>query len=120
MEDFEEFFEYGEEDLFFYMLENGYLVMAGLDKNNEPLYRMTQKMIEDFPDLFHEHMSFTNELIFDLWTKGFVEVSMDDEAKWRILPNEKTFKFKDHEEELTDEEWLLMEEINDMIDLDNP
>jgi hypothetical protein len=64
-------------------------------------------------------MSFTNELIFDLWTKGFVEVNMDNDAKWRILPNEKTFKFRDYEEDLTHEEWLLMEEINEMIDEDD-
>jgi hypothetical protein len=44
---------------------------------------------------------------------------MDNDAKWRILPNEKTFKFRDYEEDLTHEEWLLMEEINEMIDEDD-
>jgi hypothetical protein len=119
MEDFYEMISDGEEEIFLYMVENGYLIVAGIDKNGQPLYKMTTKMVEDFPDLFEEHMSFTNELIFDLWTKGFVEVSMSDDARWNIVPNEKTVNFRDHEEELTDQEWLLMEEINDMIDLDN-
>lgn len=119
MDRFEDYFEFeDEEDIFLYMIENGYLIVAGTDKNGQVLYRMTEKMIEDFPDLFHDHMSFTNELIFDLWTKGFLEVNMTDEAKWHIIPNEKTQNFRNYEDELNDEEWLLMEEINDLMDRD--
>lgn len=109
--------EYDDDEEFFLdLLENGYIEMVMFDeRTGEPVYKMTKKMIEEFPEVFQEHMSFTNELVFSVWQKGFLEVTMLDDGSWNILPNEKTKVFRDYEDELTNEEWTLMAEINDFL-----
>jgi hypothetical protein len=61
-------FEIEDEDIqeiFIFMLQNGYMEEIGIDITGDPVYRMTPKMIRDFPDLFDAHLSATNEVIFN-------------------------------------------------------
>ena len=105
-----------EEEFFAYMLDNEYIVHVGYDIDGDPTYKMTSKMIEYYPEVFEHHLAFTNNLIFDLWTKGLVEVTMLEDGTWNILPNSKTRNFEDFASDLSKEEWALMDEINRMID----
>lgn len=41
---------------------------------------------------------------------------MNPNGTWTIKENEKTRNFTDYEDDLTKEEWLLMAEVNAMID----
>lgn len=103
-----------EEDLqeiFFYMLENGYMEEVGYDFTGEPIYRMTSKMIKDFPDLFQAHMEATNETIFSLWQKNLLEMKMTEDGEWTVLPTYNTFNYQDLNVDLETEEILLLEEI---------
>jgi hypothetical protein len=105
-----------EKEIFEFLLEYGYIQVATVDKHGELVYKMTPKMIEDFPEVFEEHMELTNNLVFSVWQKGLIEMSLDEEKGWNILPTEVTRKYEDFEDDLTDEEMLLMWEINQMMD----
>ena len=118
MEDNEDYEFYQEEadGIFEFMLENGYIEIVTVDKAGDFVYKMTPRMIKDFPEIFEEHMEITNELVFSAWQKGFLEMTMDENANWTIIPSEKTSKYKEYEDDLTNEEYLLLWEINQMID----
>jgi hypothetical protein len=108
-------FEIEDEDVhevFMFMLQNGYMEVIGMDYNGEPLYRMTQKMIRDFPDLFDAHLSVTNEVIFSLWQKGLLEMNMNNEGDWVVVPTYSTFNYRDMNVDLDLEEILMLEEIS--------
>mgnify|MGYP006953505076 FL=1 len=83
-----------------------------MDYNGEPLYRMTQKMIRDFPGLFDAHLSVTNEVIFSLWQKGLLEMNMNNEGDWVVVPTYSTFNYRDMNVDLDQEEILMLEEIS--------
>lgn len=116
MDDFDDISYEEMENMFEFLLENDYIEMVTLDKYGDPVYRMTKKMIHDYPQAFEEHLEFTNNLVFSVWQKGLVEMTMDEEKGWTILPNQNTPNYEDFEEFLTDEEMLLMWEINNMMD----
>ena len=101
-----------EDDFFSYMIENDYIVVVGIDRHGENVYRMTKKMIKDFPEVFEDHLAMTNELVFAAWQKDLVDVTMTEDGEWRIKANEKTLKFEEMSDQLTDEEYLLLMEIS--------
>jgi hypothetical protein len=99
------------QEIFMFMLENGYMEEIGIDITGEPVYRMTPKMIRDFPDLFDAHLSATNEVIFNLWQKGMLEMNMNNEGEWVVVPTYSTFNYMDMNVDLDQEEVLMLEEI---------
>jgi hypothetical protein len=99
------------QEIFMFMLENGYMEEIGIDITGEPVYRMTPKMIRDFPDLFDAHLSATNEVIFNLWQKGMLEMNMNNEGEWVVVPTYSTFNYMDMNVDLDQEEILMLEEI---------
>lgn len=111
-EDFEEMFEQYEE-IMEYMLENKYVEQVGIDEDGDPIYKMSPKMLKDFPDIFNAHMEVTNELLFSVWQKGYLEMSIDEKGEWIVLPTEATSHFEDFED-LSKEERLLLWEITEM------
>jgi hypothetical protein len=107
-------FEIEDEDIqeiFIFMLQNGYMEEIGIDITGDPVYRMTPKMIRDFPDLFDAHLSATNEVIFNLWQKGMLEMKMNDDGEWIVVPTYSTFNYMDMNVDLDQEEILMLEEI---------
>lgn len=98
-------------EIFVFMLQNGYMEEVGIDSTGEPVYRMTTKMIRDFPDLFDAHLSATNEVIFSLWQKGMLEMNMNLEGEWVVVPTYSTFNYMDMDVDLDQEELLMLEEI---------
>lgn len=107
--------EYDDKEMFEFMLENGYIEEVNIDSYNEVVYKMTHKMINDFPEIFKEQTHLTNELVFSVWQKGFIEMTMGDDMQWTIIVCDKTEKYEMFLDELTDDESLLMWEINQMI-----
>jgi len=71
-------FDFEEEDLMSKMLELGLVEIHGMDPiTNEITYILTEKCKELFPELFEEHMSHVNQIAFDLWKKGYIEMTFD-------------------------------------------
>jgi hypothetical protein len=63
------------------LLEHGLIEIYGVDPITEDItYTMTQKCQELMPELFQEHMNHINQLAFDLWEKGYIEMTFDKEG----------------------------------------
>ena len=99
------------QEIFIFMLQNGYMEEIGIDSTGEPVYRMTPKMVRDFPDLFDAHLAATNEVIFGLWQKGMLEMNMNSDGEWIVVPTYSTFNYMEMDVDLDQEELLMLEEI---------
>lgn len=111
MDDDDDISEDDIQEIFIFMLQNGYMEQVGIDSTGEPVYRMTTKMVRDFPDLFDAHLAATNEVIFSLWQKGMLEMNMNSEGEWIVVPTYSTFNYMDMNVDLDSEELLMLEEI---------
>lgn len=96
-----------------YMIENNYVSICGLDEDGEPIYKMTKDLIEDYPEIFEAHMEVTNELVFSVWQKGYLEMTMTEDGEWLIIPTDVTLNYEEIED-LTKDEKLLLWEISEM------
>jgi hypothetical protein len=96
-----------------YMIKHNYIQSVGIDEDGEPIYKMTQDLIEDYPDIFEAHMEFTNELLFSVWQKGYVEMTMTEDGEWLIIPTDVTLNYEEIPN-LTKEERLLLWELSEM------
>jgi hypothetical protein len=101
------------EEMMDYMIKNNYIQSVGIDEDGEPIYKMTQDLIEDYPDIFEAHMEFTNELLFSVWQKGYVEMTMTEDGEWIIIPTDVTLNYEEIPN-LTKEERLLLWELSEM------
>jgi len=60
-----------------YLLLNGGLQVAGIDKNTgDFLYSFTPKIQEIMPELYHEHLNDVNNKLMGLWEKGFLDIDL--------------------------------------------
>jgi predicted metalloprotease with PDZ domain len=97
------------------LLEMGVIKLHGFDKtSNDFTYILTPKAKELYPELFEEHFSFINQLAFDLWEKGYIEMKFEDRGPLVML------KDLDYENEVfphvtTDERFF----IENMLYLDD-
>jgi len=67
-------------------LEDGIIEIHGFDKISEQItYRLTPKAKEVLPELFEEHLAFVNQLAFDLWEKGYIEMRFDLEGSPLVM-----------------------------------
>jgi hypothetical protein len=118
MEDSFDPYEMSEEDIpdvMMFMLDNGYIDIVGVDDDGEAVYKMTDRMLNDFPEIFEEHLEETNNLVFSVWQKGLLEVVMNEDATWEIQPNAKTKNYEKYSDRITKEEKLLLWEVNQMF-----
>lgn len=75
--------------LFQYLVEEGALVLASIDEEGEPLYKITQKCKEILPELYEAHRSDVNRIANGLWQLGMVEISFgesNDDVNVRMSP----------------------------------
>jgi hypothetical protein len=64
-----------------FLLEHGLIEIYGVDPITEEItYTMTDKCREVMPELFEEHMKHINQIAFDLWEKGYIEMNFDEEG----------------------------------------
>jgi hypothetical protein len=76
MDEFEEVLGFME-----FLLEHGLIEIYGVDPITEDItYTMTDKCREVMPELFEEHMKHINQIAFDLWEKGYIEMNFDEEG----------------------------------------
>ena len=98
-EDFDQYMDY--------LIEGGYIIQIGYDKNNKPLYKTTKKFLEIFPDFYDEQIEKANKVVFELWELGLIDVTVKEEINdWVVMPNEKTFSCD--LDNLTEEQYDLM------------
>ncbi|NDB84213.1 MAG: hypothetical protein EB127_16090 [Alphaproteobacteria bacterium] len=74
------------------LVKDGYLIKMGYDENDEPLYQTTKKFRSTFPEFYEEQIKETNEVIFQLWNMGLIDMTVKEEInEWIVMPNNNTY-----------------------------
>ena len=100
-----------DKDLMNYLLEIGAIEVMGYDEMSDQFtYNLTQKCKELFPELWEEHFKMVNEIAFNLWNKGLVEMAFDADGTPMVYVKdlEGTSKIKDT---LPEEERFFLENL---------
>jgi len=93
------------------MLEEGYLTIVGISEDGEPLYKFSQELM-DMPEFIEIHESITNDILFSIWNKGFIEMNpVNEEGDWNIDLNEKSMNHELAREELEEDEFILFIQV---------
>lgn len=72
-----------EEELYIqYLIELGAIEIVALTEDGEYRFSITEKCAEIAPELYHSYIQDISMMMFELWTKDMVEVSMSDSAEW--------------------------------------
>jgi len=102
-----------------YLIEAKALEINGYDSIGDQFtYKFTPKIKEIMPELFEEHFAFINQIAFDLWNKGIIEVKFDENKGPMVF-----LKDVDHTrsiaKELPEDERFFLENMLNQYDLDN-
>lgn len=74
----EDDFEFNSDDKLAYYIEIGAVELAGVDDTGEFIYKITEKAIEVAPELWDAHEEYVDKSLMDLYEKGLVNVSYDE------------------------------------------
>jgi hypothetical protein len=97
------------------MIELGAIEISGYDSKIDSFtYTITPKMKELIPEFFEEHMKFINQIAFDLWNQGYVEIKFEDEGPLVMLKED--IDYPAILDGLKDEERMFLE---NMLNYDN-
>lgn len=108
----------GVDRLFNYLVEEGALELISIDPDtHEPLYRITQKCKDILPAMYEEFRNELNEIIFDLWQRGIVEVRFgaDSESDMVRLTVEGFKEFQKCYQELSEDHVRFVKRLMDDI-----
>lgn len=90
--------------VFAHLLETGAIVLKGMNPQGEPVYTITEKCKEIFPEFYEIHMQGVNVIAYDLWEKGVVEIVFGEEGE-RVVFNENNYmKLEEIKNELSFEQ----------------
>jgi hypothetical protein len=92
-----------------FLIESGALELTSIDKNGDPVYRITSICKDLFPDLYYEHMKQADDTSFALWQKGLLEISFGENGtNYITMSAENYLRYLDIADELSEEEESLM------------
>jgi hypothetical protein len=97
------------EDIIDFLLETGALELTSIDKNGDPVYRITSICKDLFPDLYYEHMKNADDTAFALWQKGLLEIAFaEDGTNYITMTAENYLRYLDIADQLSEDEESLM------------
>jgi hypothetical protein len=97
------------EDMIDFLIASGALELTSIDKNGDPVYRITSICKDLFPDLYYEHMKNADDTSFSLWQKGLLEISFaDDGTNYITMSAENYLRYLDIADQLSEDEESLM------------
>ena len=92
-----------------FLIESGALELTSIDKNGDPVYRITSICRDLFPDLYYEHMKNADDTAFALWQKGLLEISFaEDGTNYITMSVENYLRYLDIADQLSEDEESLM------------
>lgn len=92
------------EEIFALLEETGALEMTGLNRSGEPVYRITEKCKEVFPELLAFHQAELNETANELWQLGVVDIVFKEETFSVGFTRDNYNKYREIREQLTPEQ----------------
>lgn len=79
-------------DLIFGLLvEAGAIELMGVSQEGEPVFRVTEKCKEVFPEFYEMHKADINRVAYELWDLGVIEVTFKDDEE-RISFDERNYE----------------------------
>lgn len=98
-----------DKDIMAELLEMGIVEIQGYDKLTDQItYNLTEKCRELYPELWEEHFKFINQLAFDMWEKGLIEMNFDGDGTPMVMLKSETVAIKDT---LPEEERFFIENL---------
>lgn len=114
----EDEFDVSEEDIaevFSYLLEAGLMQEVAQTEDGQPLYKFSQELM-DMPEFQEVHESITNEILFNIWNKGFIEMNpLNEDGDWNIALCAQSHDMDTAKEKLEEDEFLLFMQIYDEL-----
>jgi hypothetical protein len=78
------------------LLEMGVLEITGYDSISDQFtYNITPECEELMPELWEEHFKFVNELAFEMWNEGLIEMNFDKNGSPMVMLKADTVAMKD-------------------------
>lgn len=90
-----------------YLLQVGLMEIVGETPDGEPLYKFSDELLA-MPEFMDVHEAITNDILFNIWNKGFIEMNpVNEDGDWNIRLCEKSEDFTAAKNELEEDEFLL-------------
>mgnify|MGYP000134323833 CR=1 FL=1 len=94
-----------------YLISVGLIQIVGTADDGEPLYKFSDELLS-MPEFMDVQQSITNDILFNLWNKGFIEMNpMNEDGDWNVRLCEKSEDFNAAKNELDEDEFLLFVQI---------
>lgn len=94
-----------------YLLEVGLMEIVGETEDGEPLYKFSDELLA-MPEFMEVHEAITNEILFNLWNKGFIEMNpVNEDGDWNVRLCAKSEDFVAAKDELEEDEFLLFVQL---------
>lgn len=78
------------------LLEMGVIELTGYDSiSNQLTYNITPECQDLLPELWEEHFKFVNELAFEMWSDGLIEMAFDKDGVPMVMLKPDTVAIKD-------------------------
>jgi hypothetical protein len=90
--------------IFNHLLETGALVLKGMSPSGEPVYSVTEKCKEIFPEFYAVHRQELNSMAYDLWAKGLIDIVFGDIEERAVFNKTHIAKLKELYDELSQAE----------------
>lgn len=94
-----------------YLISVGLIQIVSYAEDGEPLYKFTEELMA-MPEFMEVHESITNDILFSLWNKGFIEMNpINEDGDWNVRLSDKSEDFNAAKNELDEDEFLLFVQI---------
>jgi hypothetical protein len=100
--------------IFQHLVDTGAVVLKGLNPAGEPVYSVTEKCKEVFPEFYKAYREELSATAYELWSMGLIDIVFDGDEE-RVVFNETHYQKLS---ELADE--LSLEQADFLISLGAP
>lgn len=87
-----------------HLIETGAIVLKGLNHQGEPMYVITEKCKDVFPEFYAMHREELNATAYELWAMGLVDIVFGDEDEKVVFSKSHHKKFHELHTQLTSEQ----------------
>jgi hypothetical protein len=81
-----------DEDLFNYYMEIGAIEFAGVDKDGEIIFSITEGAEDTAPELYKAHADFVDNALIDLYNKDLISIEYNENLEATITLTEQAKK----------------------------
>jgi hypothetical protein len=102
--------------IFNILIEQGAIDLIGMSPDGEPVFRVTQKCKDVFPEFYEAHVSDINRIAHELWQMGVVELIIKDEGDRVAFTKNNYERLAEVIDEITEEQAEFLRSIGAPID----